>query len=248
MLNRFSNLGIWQRDWELPGNLTPRAVGFITALAQDWGNRLLEGTNKTLYAQDPGERSSDPTRDWARLAWVFRSLRWRRGSIVACWGVRDAEYNSPGSHRVCWHTSFWGRSLLPPLPLPQFGLRPNYREGTQPHPSRENWIKDLLSLALSIRARQIPSHQEASTSLLSLSIRGETEWKVQSQKTIKLVTWITALPNSVKLWARPCRATQDGLWCRVVTKHGPLEKGMKNNFRILPVLWPLLSFPNLLAC
>ena len=28
-----------------------------------------------------------------------------------------------------------------------------------------------------------PSHQEASTSLLSLSIRGQTEWKPQSQKT-----------------------------------------------------------------
>ena len=29
-------------------------------LTQDWGNRLLEGTNKTLCTQDPGERSSDP--------------------------------------------------------------------------------------------------------------------------------------------------------------------------------------------
>ena len=28
----------------------------------------------------------------------------------------------------------------------------NYREGTQPHPSAENWIKDLLSMALPIRA------------------------------------------------------------------------------------------------
>jgi len=31
-------------------------------LTQDWGNRLLEGTNKTLN-QDPGVRISDPTRD-----------------------------------------------------------------------------------------------------------------------------------------------------------------------------------------
>ena len=27
----------------------------------------------------------------------------------------------------------------------------NYREGTQPHTSTENWIKDLLSKALPIR-------------------------------------------------------------------------------------------------
>ena len=39
------------------------------------------------------------------------------------------------------------------LTLSQFGLRSNYREGTQPHPSAENWIKDLLSLATPIRER-----------------------------------------------------------------------------------------------
>ena len=38
-----------------------------TGLTQDWGNRLLEGTNKPWAHQDPGERSSDPTRDWHRL-------------------------------------------------------------------------------------------------------------------------------------------------------------------------------------
>ena len=26
----------------------------------------------------------------------------------------------------------------------------------------------------------------------------------------KLITWITALSNSIKLWAMPCRVTQDG--------------------------------------
>ena len=35
------------------------------------------------------------------------------------------------------------------------------------------------------------SHQEASISLLSLSIRGQTEWKWQSQKITKLITWIS---------------------------------------------------------
>ena len=32
-------------------------------------------------------------------------------------------------------------------------LRSNNREGTQPRPSTENWIKDLLSMTLSIRTR-----------------------------------------------------------------------------------------------
>ena len=67
--------------------------------------------------------------------------------------------------------------------------------------------------------------------LLSSSIRGQTECKPQSQKT-KLITWITVLSNSVKLWGMPCRATQDGWW-GVLTKCCPLEKGMANHFSIL---------------
>ena len=35
----------------------------------------------------------------------------------------------------------------------KFGLRLNNREGTQPHPSTENWNKDLLSMAIPIRTR-----------------------------------------------------------------------------------------------
>ena len=65
------------------------------------------------------------------------------------------------------------------ITLPQFGLRPNNREGTQPCPSTENWIKDLLTMASSIRIRpSFPhsqcSYQAAFKSLLSLSKRAET--------------------------------------------------------------------------
>ena len=41
-----------------------------------------------------------------------------------------------------------GQACVPSLLL---GLRPNYREGRQPHPSTEKWIKDLLSMAPPIR-------------------------------------------------------------------------------------------------
>ena len=61
-------------------------------------------------------------------------------------------------------------------------------------------------------------------------IRRQKEWKPQSQRT-KSITWITALSYSMKLWAMPCRATQDG---RVVLiKCGPLEKGIASHFSIL---------------
>ena len=58
------------------------------------------------------------------------------------------------------------------------------------------------------------SHQEASISLLSFSIRGQTDWKQQSQKTNQSITWTTVLSNSMELWAMPCRASQDG-WVMV---------------------------------
>ena len=64
----------------------------------------------------------------------------------------------------------------------------NSRKGTQLHPSTENWIKDLLSMVLPIRKDPVPpsvslSHQKALISLLYFCIRGQTDWKLPSQKT-----------------------------------------------------------------
>ena len=40
------------------------------------------------------------------------------------------------------------------------GLRSNNREGTQPHPSTENWIKDLLNMDPPIEQDPVfPSHK-----------------------------------------------------------------------------------------
>ena len=69
-----------------------------------------------------------------------------------------------------------------------FGLRPNNREGTQPPPSTENWIQYCWAWPRPseqdpVSPTVIVSHQEASITLLSLFIRGQTEWKPWSQKT-----------------------------------------------------------------
>ena len=69
---------------------------------------------------------------------VLGSLWRKSGSTVVYLGVRGTDYKA-------WHAGispFKGGLSLPPLPLP-------YREGTQPHSLAENWIKDLLSMALS---------------------------------------------------------------------------------------------------
>ena len=90
----------------------------------------------------------------------------------------------------------------------------NSREGTQLHPSTENWINDLLSMAPPIRTR--PSfHLNQSLPLGSfhkpliiLHQRAETE-NHNHRKLNNLIIWTTALSNSIKLWAMPCRNTQD---------------------------------------
>ena len=51
------------------------------------------------------------------------------------------------------------------------------------------------------------SHLEASISHLSLSVRGQTEWK-SHRKLIKLITWTTALSNSETM-SMLCTTTQD---------------------------------------
>ena len=112
--------------------------------------------------------------------WVSRSLRQRRGSAVACCRGRGTECSSAclgpfegvsiifiNSTIVSPQVKQQGRSTAPPI--------------------NGNWIKDLLNMALPMRTRpsfpfsQSP-HQETSISLLSLSIRWQTEWKPQSQK------------------------------------------------------------------
>ena len=71
-----------------------------------------------------------------------------------------------------------------------------------PRPSEQDPVSPSVSL----------SHQEVSISLLSFNIGDQTDRKPQSQKTKQSDRshGATALSNSLKLWAMPCRATQDG--------------------------------------
>ena len=78
------------------------------------------------------------------------------------------------------------------------------------------------------------SHQEASTTSYPHPSEGRQNKNHNHRKLTKLITWLTALSNLMKLWAMLYRATQHrGSWWRVLTKWGPLEKGMANHFSIL---------------
>ena len=108
-----------------------RPVGFdyrtnLHRETDSWGAQT-----KPCAHQDSGERSSDPTRDWARLAcecpgvsveaWVCSGLLQGRGYWVLQW----------------LHRTFWRRSLLSSLPPPQFGLRSNNGGNTAPPINRK---------------------------------------------------------------------------------------------------------------
>ena len=98
-------------------------------------------------------------------------------------------------------------------------------------PSEQDPVSPTVSL----------SHQEASISLLSFSIREQTDWNHNHRKLTNLVTWTTAWSNSMKLWAMECKATKDR--CVMVESSdsppcGPLEKGMANHFSILALRTP----------
>ena len=119
----------------------------------------------------------------------------------------------------------------------------NSREGTQSHPSKENWTKDLLSMALSIRKRPSfllsvsPIRKLPKAPYPSPSEGRQTE-KHSYRKLTNLITWATALSNSNY---EPCHVgppKRDGSRWGVLTKCGPLEKGMTNHFRILALRSP----------
>ena len=97
----------WDPHWiSQPGDLAkgprnPREfdIGdqwdFITEFTQDWGNRLLEGTNKTMCAQGPRRKEQWPYKRLTQSCLrVSRSLWWRHRSAVACFRVGGTECSS----------------------------------------------------------------------------------------------------------------------------------------------------------
>ena len=84
-----------------------------------------------------------------------------------------------------------------------------------------------------------PSQQEACTAYCPHPSEGRQNETHNHRKLTKMITFITTLHNLMKLWDILCRATQDdGSWWRVLTKCGPLDKGMANYFRILALRTP----------
>ena len=83
---------------------------------------------------------------------MCRSLQQRHGLAVACCRAGGTECSS-ACIRLLKEVAiiFITSTIVCP--------KVNNREGTQPHPSTENWIKDLLSMSLPIRRPSFPFSQ-----------------------------------------------------------------------------------------
>ena len=136
--------------------------------------------------------------------------------------------------------TFWSSTLpsLPPAILwPQF----KQQEGNTALLSTENWIK--IYWAWPHPSEQDPGSPSVSLSYLEASmtlfhdpppwpsIRGQPEWKPQSEKMKQTDQWKY----------EPCLVEphkMDGSWWRLLTKCAPLERGLTNDFSILALKTP----------
>ena len=148
-----------------------------------WGNRLFEETNRTLCAPGPRRKEQWPHKRLTKTCpWMSRSLQRRHGLVGAGCGAGDTECSSgcmgpvKGSRQYLHHLhcslasgQIMGREYIP-AHQQKIGLKIYW---AWPCPSEQDPVSPSVSL----------SHQEASISLLSFSIKGQREWKSQSQPT-----------------------------------------------------------------
>ena len=171
----------------------------------------------------PGGQSNRVT---ASASVLPMNIRGRRGSAVACCRVWGTEFSSAcmesfegGHHYLHYlhHSLASGQASGREHSLTQqhkIGLKIYW---TWPHPSEQDPVS----------ASDLLSYQEASISLLSSPSEGRQNENQNHSQLTKLITWTTALSNSMKLWAMLCRATQDG-WVVVESSHKMWSTGEGN--------------------
>ena len=134
---------VWHKpSWRRSPLTHQRAARTYTGLGNTLG-----GHKQNLVHQDPGERSSEPTRDWPRLACECPGLP--MGGVGRWWPAAGSGALSVAVHAWDLLKHIAIIFITSTIVWPQV----NNREWTQPHSSTENWIKDLQRMALPIRTR-----------------------------------------------------------------------------------------------
>ena len=117
----------------------------LPEFTQDWEIDSWRAQTEPCAHQDPGERSSDLTRDRPRLAWECPGVS--NGGMGRWWPAAGLGALSVAVHAWDLVKEVTIISITFTIVWPQV----NSMEGTQLHPSTENWIKDLLRMAPPIR-------------------------------------------------------------------------------------------------
>ena len=147
-----------------------------------WRDPTLGGHKQNLVHTRTRRKQWPHKRLTETCLWVSRSLQQKCGPAVACCRVGSTECSSVctgpfgGSHHYLHYLhhslasdQITGREHSPALQQ-KIGLKIYWE---WPRPSQQDPVFPSVSL----------SHQEASISLLTFSIRGQTDWKPQSQET-----------------------------------------------------------------
>ena len=177
--NKLPNLWIQQRDWESPGNLTLKFSRiWIHNFHRTGGTETLGGHKQKLVCTRTQEKEAvipeenEPDFDVSVLE-----------SLVEAWVNSSLQRGQGYWQQLSWEVQHAGIS-----PFGGGGLRTNYRREHSPNQEQKIGFKFYWAWTCPpeqdpVLLRANPSHQEACTSLLHTSIRGQTEWKSQSQKT-----------------------------------------------------------------
>ena len=151
--------------------------------------RLLEAQKNLVCTSTQEKGAVTPQETESGLpVWVFGSLWHRYGLTVACFGVRVTDY------KQSWEV--WGAGISPFEGGRHYCHYPHHSLATGETTGREHSPTHQQKIGLKtywkwpcppeqdpVFPTASPSHQEACTSFLSSSIRGQTEWKPQSQNT-----------------------------------------------------------------
>ena len=190
------------------------SVGFDYRSSTGLGKqKLLEVTNKTLGTLGPRKKKQWSHKRLSQTClWVFGSLWQRCGSTAACFGVGDNDCLSPVRTSI---SPFRGGCHYP-----YHSLASSQTIGREHKPihQQKNGLK--IYWAWPCPTEQDPVFPTASLSQASYPHPSESRKNENHshRKRTKLITWITALSNSIKLWAMPCRTTEDGSWWKILTK------------------------------
>ena len=136
------------------------------------------GSNCGIKYFIPVNKTCDPTRDWLRLAreclGVFSGDMGWQWPAPGLGALQCMEQFEGGRHYLHYlHHSLASSQITrehSPAHQQKIGLKIYW---AWPHPSEQDPVSPSVNL----------SHQEVSMSLLSFSIRGQKDWKPQSQKT-----------------------------------------------------------------